>query len=69
MDNVIHNGDWNDYEIRCMGKNIIILLNGVQCVDYTEPVNEYADFGKIALQIHSKGYTKISFKDILLEQY
>ena len=69
MDSVIHKGNWNDYEIRCIGRRIVILLNGVQAVDYTEPQNEYPSFGKIAVQIHSKGYTKISFREILLQQF
>ncbi len=66
---VVNKGDWNNYEIRCLGRRIVILLNGLQTVDYTEPANEYPAFGKIALQIHGKGFTKISFKDILLEQF
>lgn len=66
---VVNKGDWNDYEIRCLGRRIVILLNGLQTVDYTEPENEYPAFGKIALQIHSKGFTKISFRNIILEQF
>jgi len=69
MEKAIHPGDWNEYEIRCLGRRIVIIVNGVQAVDYTEPENQYPAFGKIAVQIHSKGYTKISFKEIFLEQF
>lgn len=69
MEPIINKGGWNDYEIRCLDRRIVISINGVQAVDYTEPENEYPAFGKIALQIHSKGFTKVSFKDIFLEQF
>lgn len=69
VEKVLNKGDWNDYEIRCMDRRIVILLNGLQTVDYAERANEYPAFGKIALQIHSKGFTKISFRDIILEQF
>lgn len=69
LEKVLNKGDWNDYEIRCIDRRIVILLNGLQTVDYTEPANEYPAFGKIALQIHGKGFTKISFKGIILEQF
>ena len=68
MEPVLNKGDWNDYEIRCIDRRIVILLNGVQAIDYTEPENDYPAVGKIALQIHSKGFTKISFRNIILEQ-
>jgi len=43
----LHKNDWNNYEIRCIGRRIIIILNGTQTVDYTEPENDYPDFDKI----------------------
>ncbi len=65
----LRKNDWNDYEIRCIGRRIVIILNGFQTVDYTEPENSYPDFGKIGLQIHGGTKMKISFKDIMLDQY
>lgn len=69
VEKLLHNNDWNDYEIRCFGHRIIIILNGFQTIDYTEPENGYPDFGKIGLQIHSNAKMKISFKEILLDQF
>jgi len=69
VENLLNKSDWNDYEIRCINRRIVILLNGTQTIDYTEPKNEYPDFGKIGLQIHGNAKMKISFKDIILYQY
>ncbi|PWU02582.1 MAG: DUF1080 domain-containing protein [Bacteroidetes bacterium] len=63
---ILHEGDWNHYQIICSGRRIRILLNGVQTVDYTEPPNEYASQGKIGLQIHGGSRMKVSFKNIIL---
>jgi len=69
VDKVLHKNGWNDYEVSCIGRRVIIKLNGFQTIDYTEPQNDYPAFGKIALQIHGGTKMKISFKNIVLEQY
>ncbi|MDZ4667620.1 MAG: DUF1080 domain-containing protein [bacterium] len=69
VEKLLHKNDWNDYEIRCIDRRIVIILNGFQTIDYTEPENDYPDFGKIGLQIHSNAKMKISFKDIILDQF
>jgi hypothetical protein len=46
----------------------VVLLNGVQTVDYTELENEFPAEGKIALQIHGNGNAKVSFKNIFLQK-
>lgn len=66
---MLHGGDWNHYEIRCIGRRIVVLLNGVQTVDYTEPQNQYACDGKIGLQIHKGSKMKVSFKNIILQYH
>ncbi len=66
---VLRNGGWNDYEIRCKERRITIFLNGLQTIDYTEPRNDFPDAGKIALQIHGEGSSKISFRKITLEEF
>jgi hypothetical protein len=46
----------------------VVLLNGVQTVDYTELENEFPAEGKIALQIHGNGNAKVSFKNIFFQK-
>lgn len=59
--------DWNTYVIRCQGLRIILELNGIKTVDYTETDTSLPMRGKIALQIHShpKPVT-VEFADIHL---
>lgn len=59
---------WNDYEIRCEGRRIRLLLNGQETVDYTEEDLTIPQSGLIALQIHGGGKAKVYFKDIILEE-
>ncbi len=61
-------GDWNDYEIRCVGRRMVLKINGVQMVDYTEADEKIPQFGHIGLQIHGGGKTEVRFKDILIEK-
>ncbi|WP_439481571.1 3-keto-disaccharide hydrolase [Cyclobacterium plantarum] len=56
-------GEWNDIKIRVEGDHVTTWLNGVEMVDYTdEKIGEGE--GQIALQIHSGGGLKISWRDI-----
>lgn len=66
---VLHDGGWNHYEIQCIGRRMVVLLNGVQTVDYTEPQNQYPCHGKIGLQIHGGSKIKVSFKNIILQYH
>ncbi len=36
VEKLLHKNDWNDYEIRCIGRRIVIILNGFQTIDYTQ---------------------------------
>ena len=36
VNKVLKREDWNDYEIRCEGKRIVLAINGIQSSDYTE---------------------------------
>ena len=69
VEKLLHKNDWNDYEVRCIGRRIVIILNGFQTIDYTEPENDYPDFGKIGLQVHGDAKMKISFKEIILHKF
>jgi Domain of Unknown Function (DUF1080) len=55
---------WNNYKIKSVGRNIIIWLNGVQTVDYTEPDEKIIHSGHIALQVHGGGKLTASYKNI-----
>lgn len=58
-------GEWNDIKVRVEGDHVTTWLNGVEMVDYTdEKIGEGE--GQIALQIHSGGGLKISWKDLKL---
>lgn len=59
--------DWNTYVIQCQGPRIVLSLNGVTTVDYTEPDAAIPQKGKIALQVHSNAKpVKVEFSDIRL---
>ncbi|HAB17238.1 MAG TPA: DUF1080 domain-containing protein [Verrucomicrobiota bacterium] len=60
-------GEWNDYEIRCEGPRIVLKLNGVTTVDYTEADPAIPRSGRIGVQVHGGGKTLVSFKDITLQ--
>lgn len=60
--------DWNDYEIRADKRHIILKINGVTTVDYTEPDTKIPQSGIIGLQIHGGGKAQVYFKDIFIEE-
>ncbi|RZL17743.1 MAG: DUF1080 domain-containing protein [Pedobacter sp.] len=64
---VLKRNDWNDYEVRTLGRRIQIFLNGTQTVDYTEEDQAIPQSGHIALQLHGGGKTKVYYKDIILK--
>jgi hypothetical protein len=55
--------DWNDMLIKVEGRRYVVMLNGVQILDFTYPSPE-AKEGVIALQLHSGGEGRMRFKDI-----
>jgi hypothetical protein len=61
-------GAWNDYEVRAEGRRVVIKLNGVQTVDYTETDTTLAQHGFIAVQIHGGGKAEVAFKDLTIEE-
>lgn len=68
LEPVLKRGDWNRYEIRCDGPRVVVKLNGVPAVDYTEEDRSLPQFGLIGLQIHGGGKGEIWFKNISLEE-
>lgn len=61
-------GNWNAYRIRAQGPHIQLWLNGVQTVDYTESDASILRRGIIALQIHGGAYTKVQYRNLVLEE-
>lgn len=60
-------GLWNDYEIRCEGRRVRLAINGVPMVDYTETDPTVVQEGRIGLQVHGGGKTRIAYRDLWLE--
>jgi hypothetical protein len=54
--------DFNDYYIKCLGKHVIIKLNGTTTVD--DDIEEMAADGIIAWQLHAGPPMEVIFKDI-----
>ena len=61
-------GEWNEYEIRAEGSRIVLRINGVQTVDYTETDPKIVQHGRLGLQIHGGGKSVIHAKDITIEE-
>ena len=66
VNKVLKREDWNDYEIRAEGKHIVLKLNGLQTVDYTEDDPKIEDYGIIAVQIHGGPPSEAWYKDITI---
>jgi hypothetical protein len=60
--------DWNAYRIRAQGAHIQLWLNGAQTVDYTERDASIPRRGIIALQIHGGAFTKVQYRNLVLEE-
>jgi hypothetical protein len=65
---LLRRNDWNDYEIRCEGRRIRLLLNGELTVDYMEEDLSIPQSGLIAFQIHGGGKAEVHFKEITLKE-
>jgi hypothetical protein len=61
-------GEWNTYEIRCEGPHVVLKLNGVQTIDYTEEDKTLEQEGQIGLQIHGGNKAEVSFRNITIEE-
>ncbi len=60
--------DWNEYIIVCVGSRIILTLNGIQTVDYTESDDSIEQEGIIGLQIHAGPASEVRYKDITIKE-
>lgn len=59
-------GEWNKMRLRVVGNQVTTWLNGHEMVDITDQKIGEAN-GKIALQIHAGGGTKIFWREIKLK--
>jgi hypothetical protein len=60
---------WNEYVIRCEGRRIRLLINGVETVDYTETDPTIPQEGAIALQIHGKMVGTVRYRNIRIQEF
>jgi putative heme-binding domain-containing protein len=59
-------GDWNTYEIACVGDRITMKLNGKTTCDIVDPSGSKSGF--IALQLHVGPEMEVRFKDISIKE-
>ena len=59
---IVKQNEFNDYQIKCVGKHVTIKINGTTTVDDDFP--KMPDSGIIALQIHAGPPMTVTFKDI-----
>ena len=62
---VIRPTDWNEMLMKVEGNHYVAILNGIEVLNFTDPVQKSFD-GYIALQLHSGGLGNMRFKDILV---
>jgi putative component of toxin-antitoxin plasmid stabilization module len=65
-EHAIKPGEWNDLEIQEEGVHYVTRLNGVPCVDFTDPQPNFTE-GVIGLQLHTGGGVRVRYKDIYLK--
>ena len=65
---IVKINDWNDYVIRCQGKQVQLFVNGVMLTDYTERDDSLEQKGIIGLQIHGGPPAEAWYKDITIEE-
>ncbi|MDR1666468.1 MAG: DUF1080 domain-containing protein [Bacteroidales bacterium] len=66
-ENVLQMGKWNTMKIRVQGDHVTTWLNDTQMVDLQDEKIGNAQ-GRIALQIHSGGGIKVSWKNLKIKQ-
>ena len=61
-------GDWNDYRIRAAGAHLELWLNGVKTADFVESDTNLPQRGIIALQIHGGAFTKVQYRNLMIDE-
>jgi hypothetical protein len=62
LQHVLKPNDFNDYQVRCVGKHCTITLNGEVMVD--EDFEKMPETGIIAWQLHAGAPMEVTFRDI-----
>ena len=60
---------WNDYEVQAIGNRIVLKLNGVVTVEYTEEDQSIEQEGLIGLQVHSGPALEVRFRNIRIKRH
>jgi len=68
LERALKPNDWNVYEVHAEGPRIVLKLNGITTVDYTETDASIPLTGRIALQIHSGPPMEVRFRDIQIRE-
>lgn len=63
---VLKKNDFNEYSIKCVGKHVTIVVNGVTAVDGEFSI--MPDDGIIAFQLHAGGHMQVTFKNIKFKE-
>lgn len=63
---LVHDQDWNDFEVIARGKHVQMFINGTKVIDRTDP--EFADQGIIALQVHVGPAMEVRFKNLTIKE-
>ncbi len=66
-EDILKMGEWNQLRIKVVGANVQTFLNGEKMVDFSdEKIGEAT--GVVALQIHSGGGIKVSWRNIQIKE-
>ena len=60
---------WNQMEILAIGSRILLVVNGQEVADWTDPKPELCEAGPIGLQLHSnKVPQEVQFRGLILSE-
>jgi hypothetical protein len=70
VEKAIKRNQWNDYVVHAQGDKIVLEINGVKMIEWTEtePAEKVARDGRIFFQVHSGGPLEIRLKDIRIKK-
>ena len=68
LERALKPNDWNSYEIHAEGPHIVLKLNGITTVDYTETDAAIPLTGRIALQVHSGPPLEVRFRNLRIRE-